>query len=283
MAHVYADLATLKSASALNVPDDAHDARLLALLEAASRWMDGFCDRAFGPVAARREFDGNGSGMLLVPDLASVGSLSTAAGGGRWTDWPAGDWLLYPRNAEPTRPGGRPYTRVVAADGAGRRFPSGRANIMIDGIWGYGNVAEDAGWRVGRAGLDAVATEVALTAAAGPGAIAPGHTVLIDDEQMLVIKGQAAAGDATATLTAQRGANGTAALAHEAGAIVSAYRYPAAVAEACLVQAAAWWRQRAGAPFALPPESSGGEWDGVDATARRLLEPYRRRAAALGV
>ena len=45
MPNVYADLATLKSASVLNAPDNSHDARLLDLLEAASRWIDGYCDR----------------------------------------------------------------------------------------------------------------------------------------------------------------------------------------------------------------------------------------------
>ncbi len=33
MANVYADLADLKSPAMLNVPDDGHDERLLALLE----------------------------------------------------------------------------------------------------------------------------------------------------------------------------------------------------------------------------------------------------------
>ena len=34
------------------------------------------------------------------------------------------------------------------------------------------------------------------------------------------------------------------------------YRYPAAVTEACLLQAAVWWRERLGGPF-RPPEGEG--------------------------
>ena len=87
--------------------------------------------------------------------------------------------------------------------------------------------------------------------------------------------------------------NGTAAATHDAGAVLWVYRYPAGVTEACLLQAAAWWRQRMNAPFAGLPSGRGrggggngsgdGQDDGIEPAARALLEPLRRRASLLGV
>ena len=60
MANAYADLAALKSPAVLNVPDDAHDSRLLGMLEAVSRWIDGYCGRQFAAFHGERRFDGTG-------------------------------------------------------------------------------------------------------------------------------------------------------------------------------------------------------------------------------
>ena len=86
-----------------------------------------------------------------------------------------------------------------------------------------------------------------------------------------------------------RGVNGSTAAIHDAGAGITAYRYPAAVSESCLRLAMAWWRERANAPFAPPPrppsgQASDADADGIDPAARALLEPFRRRRlATLGV
>ena len=66
MANAYGDLTTLKSAAFLNVPDDAHDGRLLEMLEAASRWIDGYCDRQFAAMRRERQFDGTGRASLSI-------------------------------------------------------------------------------------------------------------------------------------------------------------------------------------------------------------------------
>ena len=289
MTNAYADLATLKSAAALNVPDGAHDARLLALLEASSRWIDGYCGRDFAATTAERQFDGNSDDVLFLPDLVSVSRLRTRApGGDTWTDWPADAYLLYPLDAAPTQPGGYPYTRVVAAANAGRRFPAGRAAVSISGVWGYGSVRQDTGLRIA---AGAALTAAATTIAAAPAntAVSAGHTIRIDAEDLYVT---AAAVDRTAdttTLTAIRGVNGTASAIHDAGAVITAYRYPAAVSESCLRLAMAWWRERANAPFAPAFPTPAGRNaadsdDGIDPAARALLEPFRRRRlATLGV
>ena len=126
-------------------------------------------------------------------------------------------------------------------------------------------------------------TEITVAATGGgPSAsLSPGHTVRVGDEQMYVTG--AADVQGTITLTVQRGINGTLPVTHGIGSGVSVYRYASAVTEACLQQAAVWWRERLGAPFS-PPEGDGrGGVDGISPSVRALLKPYRRRVAALGV
>ena len=127
------------------------------------------------------------------------------------------------------------------------------------------------------------AGDASLTLQADDDAIhlSAGHTIRIGDEQLYVT---AASTDdqGVTTLTVQRGVNGTTAAAHAVGSGISMYRYPEGVAEACLLQAAVWWRERLGGPFALP-EGDGGDVGGVSPTVRTLLAPYRRRNAVLGV
>lgn len=284
MSNAYADLGTLKSASVLNVTDAAHDERLLGLLEAASRWIDGYCGRRFAAVHGERRFDGRGRAMLAAPDLVAVRELRVRDASGRWESWPSDDWLLYPLNARPTEPGGGPYTRILLTSG-GRRFPLNRAGIAVNGIWGYSDVREDAGLRVADSLPVAVGDTRVKVQPVSPDAAVPlsaGHTIRIDDEQLYVT---AAAGKDGTALTVRRGVNGTAASAHAAGAGLSVYRYPEAVSEACLLQAADWWRERFAGPF-LPAggaAADGKDVGGVSTTARTLLAPYRRRNAVLGV
>ena len=126
MPNTYGDLTTLKSPAFLNTPDDGHDERLLGMLETASRWVDGYCDRHFFVSAGKRRFDGTGRVILAVTDLVSAAEVRVRQGStGRWVGWNSGDWLAYPLNAAPTEPDGRPYTRIVAAAG-GRLYISVR-------------------------------------------------------------------------------------------------------------------------------------------------------------
>ena len=78
MPNAYGDLTTLKSPAFLNTPDDGHDERLLGMLETASRWIDGYCDRHFFVTAGERRFDGTGRAVLTVSDLVSAGGRDQA-------------------------------------------------------------------------------------------------------------------------------------------------------------------------------------------------------------
>ena len=282
MANVYADLGAVKSVSALNVPDGAHDARLLALLEAASRWIDGYCGRDFAAVVAERQFDGKGGSRLFLPDVISVSRVRTRITGGEWTEWPADAYHLYPLDAAPTSPGGHPYTQLAVADGSGRRFSIGTAAVSINGVWGYGSAREDSGLRIAAgAALTADAAEMITTPASA--ALAAGHTIRIGDEDLYVAAAAVDTDAGTTTLAVKRGVNGSTAATHAAASGIMAYRYPAAVSEACLRLAMAWWRERVNAPLAPAQRGTGdGAGDGIDPAARALLEPFRRRLASLG-
>ena len=218
-----------------------------------------------------------------MPDLVSASEVRVRDASGSWETWPSGDWLLYPLNAAPTMPGGRPYTRVMLASGTHRRFPLSRAGVAVSGIWGYGDVREDAGLQVG-GNVEITAGDAALTLTAGDGAIAlsAGHTIRIDHEQ-LYVEGVADDGQGALTLTVRRGMNGTEAATHSVATPISLYRYPKGVSEACLLQAAVWWRERLVGPFRPPDGDGGGDVGGVSPAVRTLLAPYRRRNAALGV
>ena len=290
MPNIYADLATLKSASLLNVAVDDFDDRLLGLLGSASRWIDGYCDRHFAARHGRLTFDGSGDGSggdsLAVPDLIEVSSISVGLGSGRRIEWSADDWTLYPLNAEPDEPWGRPYTRIKVAAGSTRRFVRGSGAVIVDGVWGYNRRLVDSGWLV--ADMAPVGSEdTSIAAAAGNGVtplvVSAGHTIRIDDEQLFVASVDRAGGAATATLEVERGVNGTSSSAHASGQAASLFRYPDAVAEACLLLASSWWRQRDAAPFSAAVEHQTGESAGVDRAVQGLLEPFLRRTAALGV
>ena len=283
MPNAYGDLTMLKSAAFLNVPDDGHDARLLEMLETASRWIDAYCDRHFWTTTGERRFDGTGRVALPVSDLVAAAEVRVRDGStGRWIGWASGEWLPYPLNATPTEPGGRPYTRIVATAG-GRRFPLSRGGVMVAGAWGYGDVREDTGLQVSGAEAATGDTEITVAGSGGaPAVVSAGHTVRIGGEQMYVTA-ETEDGQGGTRLTVARGVNGAEPESHAVGSGVSVYRYPSAVTEACLQQAAVWWRERLGAPFLTPEGVGRGDAAGISPTVRTLLRPYRRRAAALGV
>ena len=290
MPNAYGDLTTLKSAAFLNTPDDGQDQRLLEMLETASRWIDGYCDRHFFTAQCERRFDGTGRAVLAVMDLVSPDEVRVRQGAtGRWIGWSSGDWLAYPLNAAPMEPGGRPYTRIVTTAG-GRRFPLSRGGVIIAGAWGYGDVREDTGRQVSGANAAPEGTEITVAASGGETAVSlsAGHTVRVGEEQMYVTA-VSDDGPGEITLTVQRGVNGTTPATHAVGSGVSVYRYPAAVTEACLQQAALWWGERFSAPFrpyASFEPSTGevrGDADGISPAVRTLLSPYRRRVAVFGV
>ena len=145
MSGSYLSLDALKSAPALDIHGADQDARLLAVLEAASRLVDRYCNRHFFELSAVRSFDGTGSSRLHLPDLIGVDPPGIRTDddmdGVFETAWASAEYLLLPSNADPETAGNplsRPYTAVEVGPATGKkRFPRGRETVEVAGRWGW--------------------------------------------------------------------------------------------------------------------------------------------------
>ena len=281
--NAYASVDMLKDA--LNIAGAGDDARLLRLIEAASRAVDGYCNRHFYALRAAKLFDGDGGTALLTPDIIKIeeGGLRTDAGleGTFETTWPEPDYLLLPANADPasaSNAASRPYTRIEAARAAGARrcFPTGRSTVRVAGLWGW--------WlhlrRAGETLAAAVANTDTVLAVSTRADVEAGHTLLLGSEQMYV---RSYDGN---RLNVTRGANGTTASAHEQADSIDIFEYPPGITEAVIIQAARLLRLGDGAPG--PPHVPGGAGRSsgaamLDADAAFLLAGYRKAALGAGV
>ena len=272
MTNTYADLSMLKAPGALDITGASYDARLLTLLESASRWIDGYCNRRFYVLEAARRFDGGGP-ELPTPDLVRVDRLRTAQNGtGVFeTEWTADDYRLEPANAEPSQAWGSPYRRVAAAGRLKRQggFPAGPAAVEITGRWGYREVWQETGALL-QPGI-VLAAGAATLSLVDRGGLAAGQTLRLNGEQVYVVKVSGS------DLTVRRGVNGTAAASHLGGSALSLFVYPAPVAEVCLQLAMRAWQRR---------NSDGNEASALcrvpDAAVQGLLAGYRRLAVGVG-
>ena len=303
MTNAYCDLATLKSGGALNISGDAYDRRLLALLEEASRLIDGYCNRHFYVLVAARQFEmahrQAGVRQLLVPDLVKVTAVRVARGcDGPVSDtvedpvqdpahqpqWGSVPWQLFPRDAAPDKPWGRPHTRVSIGSGAGAgslcRCPVGGGQlpcaglVEISGRWGYREVTEETG-AVIAAGHAMGLADTSVTVSGGH-SCSPGHTLAVGEEQLYVtaVDGQ--------EVTVARAVNGTLTAAHEEGTAVRVYRYPGPVLEACLQLASRLWDRRNRPGEYVPGRGQQGNQGrfsvGLGPEVEGLLAAYRKPA-----
>ena len=121
---------------------------LLALLKSANDYRPGEGNTS-------RQIPGGGL-ELQVPDLISVTTLKTDENSDRIFEltWGSSDYLLYPLNAEPLQPWGRPYARVIVDTQSGTKaaFPGGKSTIEILGKWGFREVFEDSGADISEGG-----------------------------------------------------------------------------------------------------------------------------------
>ena len=281
MTNAYADLTTLKSAGVLNITGTGYDTRLRELLESVSRLVDQYCNRHFYVLVATRKFDGDGGTELHVRDLISVTSVKTDDNKDRTfeTTWAATDYLLYPSNADPTKPWGRAYSRVLVDTEAGNEdvFTSGMQTVEIDGKWGYCEVTEDSGADINEGGAFS-ASDTTLTVTDGS-KFAVGETVLIESEQLYITA------ISTNDLTVTRGVNGSTAASHADSTDISIYRYPEPVGEACLIQASRLWKRKDSgftSSAGLPQTGVMKLFKGLDPDVKQLLSGYRRASVGVG-
>lgn len=138
----YCTLATVKAA--LRVTDTVDDTLIELAIEAASREIDGICDRVFYQTTATRIFQPDSLITCEIDDLVSVTTFKTAGDGVTFdTTWATTDYQLEPVNGSA---GGStvPATNVRAI-GANffPYFGSGygpNATVQIAGVWGWASV-----------------------------------------------------------------------------------------------------------------------------------------------
>ena len=136
----YATLAELKAVMRIPTADTVDDSLLETSIEAASRQLDGFCERVFYSGTATRVYMPNDSFVCETDDIVSITRLRTASDGKAFdTTWASEDYQLEPLNG---RAGGivTPYTQIRAVDDL--LFPTygGEATVEVVGTFGWSAV-----------------------------------------------------------------------------------------------------------------------------------------------
>lgn len=140
----YCTLADVKSA--LRITDAVDDSLIELSIEAASREIDGYCQRAFYSTTATRVFEATNAFVTETDDIVSVTTLKTSTDGATYgTTWSATDFQLEPLNGV-TAGLTQPYTRVRAI--GANLFPqwsvtgtySNFAGVQITGVFGWASV-----------------------------------------------------------------------------------------------------------------------------------------------
>lgn len=241
MPNLYIDLNAFRRRHANDAELDAADqTEILAVLEGASRIVDGVGNRHFYAEELTNYYDGRGQKELWLPtmppggDLLSVTTLKVDEDGDGTYEvelTELTDFWLWPDNATPKlRVDINPQSAQLS------RFPSGRRRVEIVGINGYSNVTENTGDTVQDNPLSASATLITVTAAGSKFSI--GQTLLLESEQVWI------SDISSSGLTVTRGVNGTTAASHVQGTVINRYVYDPKVVKATMAQAGDDWMRR---------------------------------------
>lgn len=140
---VYATAAELRAQPDMNSSDS--DVVLGALLEAASRAIDAYCNRPDGFVAvdtaAARVYPGSGRPVQWIDECVSISlvEVKTAVTDSSYVEWSSGDWLAF--SGEPRLPdyNRTPYQGVMVAPGGSYAVFTGGAGptVRVTARWGY--------------------------------------------------------------------------------------------------------------------------------------------------
>jgi hypothetical protein len=140
----YCTLADVKSA--LRITDAVDDSLIELSIEAASREIDGYCQRAFYPTTGTRVFNSTSSLLCETDDIISVTTLKTSNDGVSYNDtWAVSDFQLEPLNGV-TAGLAQPYTRIRAIGAL--VFPiwavtgtyTNFAGVQVAGVFGWASV-----------------------------------------------------------------------------------------------------------------------------------------------
>ena len=273
MPHAYVSVTFLKGTGVLNFTGTAYDTRIRQLAENVSEQIDRWCNRTFQPYLGTFRFAGDNSTLLLIKDLAVIGSLreDNSNSGTFDTVWAAADYLLEPYNAQPNTDWGRPYVSIRVnpkSTGSQDVFMAGPDRYEITGTWGWTVVLSTA--LPVASGSLATGTAITVTTVG----IDPGQMILIDSEIIYVLS------TSGTSLTVARGAMSSTVGTHASGTVVQTYGYPGPVQEAAMIQTARLWQRRnSGFANQVGFIETGviQTWrGGLDPDVKDMLAPYRR-------
>jgi hypothetical protein len=140
----YCTLADVKAAA--RITDAVDDALIEIAIEAASREIDGVCNRVFYSTSGTRVYQNVDSFITNTDDIISITTLKTSDDGVIYdTTWTTADYQLEPLNGVA---GGlvQPYTRIRAI--GDYLFPvwsvtgtyGNKASVQIQGVFGWPTV-----------------------------------------------------------------------------------------------------------------------------------------------
>lgn len=234
--NAYADLTTFKSKGFANVTGTTDDTRLRGLLEQASRVIDRLCERFFYCWNGTRYYDG-AYDHIYLDDILSVTTfkLDEDGDGTYEVTMAATDYRLYELNEYP-----KTWAKINPQGNYGGFAGGIQKGVEIAGVFGYGDGVSATPYET--SGItctvaDGTTTTVTVSA---EDTIAPGHTILVESEQMYVLT---ATTDGSKTITVRRGMNGTTGAAHSAKTAYI-YTYPMEIWQSALIEATRIWKRK---------------------------------------
>ena len=138
----YATLAELKARMGVPVSDTQDDSIMEAVIEAASRMIDKFCNRVFySTVGQVRYFSPATEVLCFTDDIQSVSAVATDRNLDRtWSNSiSAANYELGPLNNLSL---GFPYTEIRMKPLAGESFDLGLEMVKVTGTWGFASVPD---------------------------------------------------------------------------------------------------------------------------------------------
>ena len=277
----YCDLLTVKDPGSLSdlAGVTTYDAMLQRWGEIASSFIDEFTKRHFYCWEGIKYFNGEGQTLNLPVDILSISafSLDLDGSGNFATTVNSTDYVLNPTYTYP-----KTYIKKSLVSSIGAFAPSVPNGVKIAGVYGYGTGHTatpyvDSGVTVNTGGITNSATTHSLATGKGDN-FGAGMTLRIDTEQLYVT------GVSTDTLTFMRGANGTTAAAHLAGATIYIYQYHPLAVGACLMQLQIWWKRRESAFASRTGNTITGEYEifaGLDPGVQAMLTTGKLRRHVL--
>jgi hypothetical protein len=140
-------LAEVKASLRIPSADTVDDALLTTAINAASRQIDGICERRFYSETATRVFVPDSSILVDTDDIVSITTLKTNSGNGFTTTIPASEYQLEPLNGIA---GGisQPFTRIRAIGAflfpvyQQRSVNLDEASVQVVGVFGWSAIPD---------------------------------------------------------------------------------------------------------------------------------------------